>query len=104
TQDLYYYVTYARATRSRPRLEALEVWVSFVAMYALVAWAVVAGYGLEVLVLWLVPSRLAIAFLAWGFDYLPHRPHDTPAREDRFAATHIIGNWWLTPLFLYQNY
>lgn len=104
SQDLHYYVIYARVSRQRPVSEVIEAWSTFVVMYGTAAVFIANGFWLETLVLWLIPARLAIAALAWGFDYLPHRPHDTPAREDRFRATHIIGNWWLTPLFLYQNY
>ena len=46
-----------------------------------------------------LPSRLAIATLAFAFDWLPHRPHVVTAREDRMRATLIIEGrlWcWLT--------
>jgi beta-carotene hydroxylase len=104
TQDLHYYVVYARRMKEREHAEVLEVWGTLAAFVALAVGLALAGFGAEVLALWLLPSRLATAALAWGFDYLPHRPHTVPARQDRFAATAIHTNWWLTPLFLYQNY
>jgi beta-carotene hydroxylase len=36
---------------------------------------------------WYVPSRLAIAFLSYSFDYLPHRPAQS---RDPFGATLLI--------------
>ena len=72
--------------------------------YAVCAAVVSAGWGLELLLFVLIPARLGIAALAFGFDYLPHRPHTTPARVDRFQATAVRPSPWLTPLMLGQNF
>jgi ring-1,2-phenylacetyl-CoA epoxidase subunit PaaE len=106
TLDLHYLRFYWSRARSRPRRELIEVGVQAAACLALLAWLVAAGHGLEVLVLYLVPQRLAIVYLAWAFDYLPHsRLHHTPT-EDRFKATRnrVGGERWISPLMLYQNY
>lgn len=104
TQDLHYYVCYAAARRRRPWAEQVDVALSFAALYGLVVAAIATGYGVEVVALWLVPSRLAIALLAFSFDYLPHRPHDVTSRQDRYRATSLFTDRWLIPLFLYQSY
>jgi ring-1,2-phenylacetyl-CoA epoxidase subunit PaaE len=65
-----------------------------------------AGHALEVLTLYLLPQRLAVVYLGWAFDYLPHtRLRATPA-EDRFRTTRnrIGAERLLSPLLLYQNY
>lgn len=85
TQDLHYYGVYARA--NRPRRERAEVFATLGALLVLVAVLAALGHGRTVLLGWLVPARVAIGVLAFAFDYLPHRPHDVPARVDRFAAT-----------------
>ena len=104
TQDLNYYRIYFAVLGKRPAAERRETIVTLVTTYGLIATAIVAGYGLEVLCLWLIPARLATALLAFSFDYLPHRPHDVRAKDDRYQATAIIADEWLIPLFLYQNY
>jgi fatty acid desaturase len=84
TQDLHYYVVFLRrAPRGRERL---EVQLTLVAFLAAAAALVALGHGRE-LVCWLGAARLAIGVLAFAFDYLPHRPHQVTARQDRFAAT-----------------
>ena len=41
-----------------------------------------------------------------GHDFLPHFPHETLAKDDRYQSTsNRVGmEWLLTPLFVYQNY
>ena len=56
------------------------------------------------LVVVLLPARLATAALAFAFDYLPHRPHETPAQEDRYRASHVFRERWLTLPLCGQNY
>lgn len=104
TQDLHYYVLYFRVRNSRPRRERLETLLTFGALYGSAIALVATGYGMEVLLLWLLPARAAIVLLAVAFDYLPHRPHTVLAKDDRYRATHILDIPWLTPLFLCQNY
>ncbi|MFK7986322.1 MAG: fatty acid desaturase [Sandaracinaceae bacterium] len=58
------------------------------------------GRGLEVLMLWIVPSVLATALLALGFDWLPHHPHDT---RERFHDTRIIDAKILDLVLVGQN-
>ncbi len=68
---------------------------------------IAAGYGWELLLLWLVPARIAIAFLAWSFDWLPHHGLEEHKPEtNRFRATrNRIGmEKILSPIMLNQNY
>lgn len=104
TQDLHYYATYFGRLRRRPRREVAEVLAAVALLVALAGGLSLAGWGAEVLLLWLLPARLAIGLLAFAFDYLPHVPHDVRASEDRYRATRILEERWLTPLFLFQNY
>jgi beta-carotene hydroxylase len=87
TQDLHYYVLYARLLGSRPRRERIEAMATVAGLAGLVALLVATGHGREVLLYGLLPTRLAVGLLALAFDWLPHRPHDVPAKIDRFRAT-----------------
>ncbi|MGE0320758.1 MAG: fatty acid desaturase [Polyangiaceae bacterium] len=101
TQDLHYYWLYLRA--DRPPRERVEAIATLVASYALLALIALSGHW-QFVVAWLVGARLAIAALAFAFDYLPHAPHDVIQKQDRFRATTLIDHTWLTPVLLYQNY
>lgn len=106
TLDLNYFRFYWSHRGGRPRAELIETVVQTAIVLGILAALVVAGYGLEVVLLYLVPQRIAITYLAWAFDYLPHsRLHHTPT-EDRLKATRnrVGGERWASPLLLYQNY
>ena len=62
------------------------------------------GYGLQVLMLWFIPSRLIFLFLGFSFFWLPHVPHDTTQEENFTRATTIrLGMEWLMAPLL-QNH
>ena len=104
SQDLHYYAFYLSKWKERALKEKLELALSFVIM-GLVFFALYSSGALVALLFaWVLPARLAIACLSFSFDYLPHKPHLVPAKENRFAATVIRPSRWLTPFLLYQNY
>jgi fatty acid desaturase len=106
TIDLYYLGWYARHLAGRPRREKVELAVFWVLLAALVTASAVSGHLVDLLVLYVLPMRLAIAWLGFAFDFLPHHGlHLTPS-EDRFKTTrNRIGfERLLSPLLLYQNY
>ncbi len=72
-------------------------------LYAL-SWPL--GWGWEATLFWLVPSRLAIGWLAFAFNFLPHHPHTVEQAHNPYASTNIRegGEPLMTGLFLYQNY
>ena len=106
--DLSYPVFYLRNNvwKTRPKSEiqsqliALTIGIlTFVAIYQ-------AGFLMDAIILWLLPARIAIFFLAMAFDFLPHYPHAASAKEDQYqASNNRVGfEWLLTPLLLGQNY
>ncbi len=106
TLDLHYLRFYWSRARTRPRREFTEIGVQVALCAALLAVLVAGGYGLDVVLLYLIPQRIAISYLAWAFDYLPHsRLHHLPT-EDRLKTTRnrIGGERLVSPLMLYQNY
>jgi beta-carotene hydroxylase len=76
--------------------------VSFTLIISLIA----LGYGLEVLMLWFIPSRLIQLALGFTFFWLPHVPHDTSQEENFTRATTIREGheWLLGPALQYQNF
>ena len=58
------------------------------------------------MVAFLIPQRIGMGVLAWWFDYLPHHGLPFTQRQDKYRATRVRvgGEWWATPLFVYQNY
>jgi fatty acid desaturase len=106
TVDLHYVRFYARHVRGRPRAEKVELGVQLAALAGLFGWAAATGHAVDALLLYLVPSRIAILYLGWAFDYLPHnRLHATPS-EDRMRTTRnrVGAERVLSPVLLYQNY
>ena len=106
--DIAYVVTYFRAGYypTRPTDEKVGFWLSFLFGASLLTVVIAMGWVEMFLLLYFIPTRFAVFFLAITFDYLPHVPHDTTAKENRYRATNNrIGMEWLFfPLFVGQNY
>jgi beta-carotene hydroxylase len=67
---------------------------------------IAAGYGMDVLMLWFVPSRIIFLMLGFSFFWLPHVPHDVTQEENFTQATTIrLGlEWFMGPLLQNQNF
>jgi len=104
--DLYYLVYFAKYG-GKVRDKHLGLVLGYVtAVAAVVVAATYAGYGYEVLMLWLLPTRIALFLVSLVFVYLPHYPGVVSQQQDPFmASTMRMGwEWLLTPLLVYQNY
>lgn len=104
TQDLHYLVFYVGKLSERNRSEKVEVIFSLVLFLIVIGLLGSFGYWKELLLFGLLPNRMAVFFLAFTFDYLPHKPHLITSAEDPYKATKVRPVWCLTPLLLYQNY
>ena len=106
TVDLQYVPFYLKRIRTRPAAELHELFVTLSLLIAAGVGIVAAGYGVELLLLYFLPIRIAILALGWAFDYLPHHELTATPEEDRYRTTrNRIGlERVLTPLLLYQNY
>lgn len=100
---LFFYLPKLSSRRRREQVEALTF--AFLAVAVPVV-LIATGNVVVWLVLLFLPSRLAVLWLAYAFDYLPHHGlHHRPA-EDRMktARNRIGGERWASLVMLYQNY
>lgn len=106
TLDAFYIVYWLRNLHRRPRREVVEMAFTFIAVVGLLGFAVAELGLVPVLVLFVLPQRIAVFLLAYAFDYLPHHSLPDTARGNRYRATrNRIGlEWLLTPVMLSQNY
>lgn len=104
TQDLHYYWLFLRSYRTQKRGERIETIATFAAILGLVALAFSLGYGRVVLLHWILPARVAIFFLAFAFDYVPHHPHVITAAQDRYRATRVLDSAILNVILCGQSY
>lgn len=104
--DLPYLRFLARHWRKRPRAEIAETAALMTVAVAVIVSAAVTGHLWTLAVIYLIPERLAMAVLAWWFDWLPHHDLEDTQRENRYRATRnrVGSEWILTPLLLSQNY
>ncbi|MBI2691248.1 MAG: fatty acid desaturase [Solirubrobacterales bacterium] len=106
TIDFNYFVFYLSRISSRPRSEKFEFLVNLAIVVAVIATLWLNGYAVDVLLYYLIPTRIALFILAWSFDWLPHHELTDTVESNRFRATrNIVGaEFILTPLLVYQNY
>jgi fatty acid desaturase len=64
------------------------------------------GYGLDVVMLWFIPSRVIFLTLGFSFFWLPHVPHDVEQETNFTAATTIRegAEWFMGPVLQNQNF
>jgi ring-1,2-phenylacetyl-CoA epoxidase subunit PaaE len=105
TLDVWYLVYYLRRVRDRPAREVVPTVLVFVGVVGGLLALAFNGYGVEVAT-FMGGQRVGVLVLAWWFDYLPHHGLTMTQREDKYQATRVRvgGEFWLTPLFVYQNY
>jgi beta-carotene hydroxylase len=71
------------------------------AIVALLVGSAAMGMLAVVAVVWVVPALVAVAFLGFAFDYLPHRPQDS---TERYLDTRAYPSPVLNVVLLGQNY
>jgi ring-1,2-phenylacetyl-CoA epoxidase subunit PaaE len=106
TVDLHYLVFYVPRLKARPRAEKVELAVTWLVIAAIVAAGIAGGFVGWLLALWILPCRVAVLWLGFAFDYLPHNGlHATPEKDKARTARNRVGRERLvSPLLLYQNY
>ncbi|MAR00785.1 MAG: hypothetical protein CMI00_09655 [Oceanospirillaceae bacterium] len=106
TMDFKYYVWYLSRLNQRPTREIINTLGIMTAATLFHGTLIFSGYAWEFFFFFFLPARVAIFFLAFAFDYLPHTPYKTTQPDNPWQATNnrIGMEWLLTPVLLYQNY
>ncbi|NWG71558.1 MAG: fatty acid desaturase [Parvularculaceae bacterium] len=84
-----------------------ETWAWRGLALVMIAAATAAGYGWEILILWIGPALTVTPLLAWQFAYIVHYPHH---HGDPHQASRVLMakdkrlQPLLTAMFLFQNY
>lgn len=111
TIDFYY--GYRALSSDNPQVKKVfrESVPMIVVGLALIAVLIALGYGIEYLLLWFVPTRIAFMFIGYSFFWLPHAHWPDPDRDIRqsenltLATTLRLGNEGIFNwLYQYQNY
>ena len=101
-----YVAFYTRHRKGRPRGEVVETSLFMVFTVGLIVTTLFTGTFWLLVLVYLIPERIALFVLAWWFDWLPHHGLTSTQRANRYRATRVrVGMEWLfTPLTLSQNY
>lgn len=102
--DLHYLSRYVAEAKTRPRGELVSCGLGVAVMAGAWIAMIASGHGIELVLCWLVPSRIAIVMLSVFFDWIPHAPRETTVAEDPYRASNVYEHRWLTPVLLAQNY
>jgi beta-carotene hydroxylase len=101
--DLSYFRFVPATCRENSALISCEMFflvLLFIAFTGLMLWM---GFGLPLLILWLLPVRLATFLLGFGFDWLPHHSHNPNEPRSLFSGTVARPGKILNVLLLCQN-
>lgn len=89
---------------ARRKYPALTAYAAFIiASCAAITWM---GYGMELLMLWFIPTRISSFLFVLVFSFLTHQPFETYGKENEYRATALRmgGEWILSPLMANHNY
>lgn len=104
--DIVYIVFLARSKDPQARKYFKASILALIATVAIAAALVQAGFGLAVLLLWLIPSRVTMFTFGFTFFWLPHTLDGVNAQENLTLSTNMrLGHEWLmNPVCQFHNY
>jgi len=105
--DSYYTIFFLKQESEEVRRKyGARVIFQLILVVSLILSAAYLGYLLEVIVLFIIPTRISSFLTLAMFVYLPHVPFSHTSMVDEYQASSIRSGWeWLlTPLMVYQNY
>ncbi len=105
--DYYYTIFFLKQESQEVRRRyGARVVFQLILVVGLILSAAYLGYLLEVIVLFIIPTRISSFLTLAMFVYLPHVPFSHTSMVDEYQASSIRPGWeWLlTPLMVCQNY
>ena len=89
---------------ARRKYAAVALYAAFILSSC--AAIIYAGYGLQLLMLWFVPTRISSFLFVLVFSFLTHQPFETMGRDDEYKATalRLGADWWWGPVMTNHNY
>ena len=85
----------------RSRADLAEALAMDLAPVVVLFVAIAGGWWWSLVVLWFAPAWLAVTFLAFAFDFLPHHPYDS---RERYFDTRVTPGFLPNVLLLGQNH
>lgn len=106
TFDIGYLIFMATEADAAGKKHLLPTVLALAANVVLLLALTYAGYGKEVLLLWLIPARITMLNFGFVFFWLPHTLEGVKAEDNLTLATNMrLGHEWLLgPLCQFQNY
>lgn len=100
-----YIVYFAKDPKLTPGLKPAELIRELVIGFGFVG-VVAVFLPMQMLWLWLLPVYISFFLMCLVFMVLPHYPHAVPESENPWHASlmRLGGEWFLTPVLMYQNY
>jgi beta-carotene hydroxylase len=89
---------------ARRKYAAVALYAAFIlGACATIIWA---GYGVELLMLWFIPTRISSFLFVLVFSFLTHQPFEVLGRENEYKATalRLGADWFWGPLMTNHNY
>lgn len=89
---------------ARRKYGALALYAAFI--LGSCAAIIALGYGVELLMLWFLPTRISSFLFVYVFSYLTHQPFETTGQENEYKATALrLGSeWFWGPVMTNHNY
>jgi fatty acid desaturase len=111
TIDLYYAFRLIKSDNPKVRAMLMKSLPNVVIAFLLIAGLFILGFGKELLLLWIIPSRVAFIGLGFSFFWLPHShwpdpDHNLKQSDNLTLATTVRSgySWFFTPVLAYQNF
>jgi beta-carotene hydroxylase len=96
-----YRIKYYKGRWWRNGVEVAVETINSLLIVALIVWSIATGHFGDLFVIWLAPAMVALTFLAYAFDKVPHKPYDS---QERFLDTRAYPSRVLEMLLLGQYY
>lgn len=109
TLDIPHWIAHTKYFANSKPIIRLKAILYQIPIILLIGFSIYYGFFGKILIHWILPARITLIILAYAFDFLPHYPHDTSTRDDRYKTTsYLSAPWYLKPflsvIIFYQNY